>query len=486
MRKLSFFFLFLPICFCEGQNIFSESQYDSKKPFAPYEISNMVGLNDQEFILLLEEGKGKFRLVRYDEYFLDRWSKILDYNREGSFPKLIKLGDDVAVFRFWTMRNSAFAEIRIYDVLSGELISEKREKILEVSSDPKNIKIEFSSDFSEFLLYNFQTEDGDFELFDVYDTREIKKLHSYQIESYLTMNKTKGVFVNGNGDTFIALGDPGTFTIDTYFFSGNAPSQPVRLSTSFTFSRPANTFSRILICKQSESAFFVTTAANVDKDLVGVNVTSFNVVLKSVLFSNSYDLDQEFIQSLYEMGLTTTEDQKKRFLKLPDQLTNFDLQEILIDTEGNITAIFEKQDIVSTFHDPAAALNMTLKWQEIDDQVFFSEDILLLNFNSTGEILWNTVIQKSQSEKGSGLGMSYVSDLKDMELKLLLQQRGNGNSFYYYKINTVDGELISEKSFLDKKITYNKNYSGWVDGKTLLLCTFSPGSNNRTFYLVEF
>ena len=84
MRLILIPLLLLSIVFCHAQNIFSESQFENKKPFAPYEISNMIGLDDQEFILLLELGKGRFKLVRYDEYFLDRWSKLIDYKKVAS------------------------------------------------------------------------------------------------------------------------------------------------------------------------------------------------------------------------------------------------------------------------------------------------------------------------------------------------------------------------------------------------------------------
>ena len=116
-----------------AQNIFSQSQMEYRKPFAPYSIQNVIGLEDQESIVLLEEGKGKFRLIRYDKYFFDKWIVDIDFKKEGSFPKLLRSGNEVLVFRCWRSKDQATAELFCYDIQNGETTATVRKILIDAN-----------------------------------------------------------------------------------------------------------------------------------------------------------------------------------------------------------------------------------------------------------------------------------------------------------------------------------------------------------------
>lgn len=479
---LSPFFIFH---FAAGQNIFSQSELDYKKPFAPYELQNIIGLDDQETIILMEDGKGKFRLARYDKYFFDQWSVLIDYEREGSFPKLFRLGNEAIVFRFWTHKDQAFAEAHIYNAATGALINHIKKNIIENSSYAGNATIAFSEDRSQFVVYNYQSEDGAQELFDLYDTKTLELKKTYHTNSGKTLNKTKNVFIGDDGSLFIALADAGTFMLETYFFNRQS-LEPVVLSSGFSFQRPAGKIPALQILKQSESAFWVMVPAYIENELVGMNISSFNVVLKTVLYSNSFDVDQNFIKSAYAQSLFTSERQRKKHIATPGSLENFMLQDVFSDSRGGITCIFESQEWPSAYHDPSLAMNKPLKWKQPDDVYYFNEDLMFVNFSAAGDISWKKVIQKTQYGHQHGLGLSYVARVFNDELKIAMRESAKGNSLYTCTIDLLNGGVVGINSFFDKKMDINKNYSGWIDEKTLLLCAFPEGSKRRSLYLVEF
>ncbi|GEM_PF-2492424 len=469
-----------------SQLVISESDYQYKRDFAPYEVSNIVGLPDQQMIFLLEDGKRRFRLIRYDEYFFEKWSTSIEYKRGGSFPKLLLKEDKAIIFRFWAHEKEAFAEVRTYSIHSGQLISEVKETILKSSFELSDIKIKFSEDLDKFVIYNYWSDDSQQDLFEVYDSNELQKRYTYQINVPETLNKKKTVYLNSDGELFVAVADEGTFNIDGYFFDPDNSDQPIVLNSSFTFQRPANTIQQMFVVKQSISTYSVILAANIDEEMVGMNITSFNVVLNSVLFSNSYDLDEEFILETYFDKIITTENQRSRFLEAPEDLSNFYMTEIYLNSEGEMVCMIENQEFRSEYHELSKGMNKPLKWKETEDVYYECEDIILVNLSSVGEIIWNKVIHKTQSEKGKGLGLSYFSKMYGDTLRLVTQEEARGDSFYRFDINTSTGELINRYSFIDKNLMYNKNYSGWIDERTLVICGYPANTKSRAFYLVEF
>ncbi len=468
-----------------SQKIFSEGDFDYNKTFAPYEVSLVDGISSNDFLLLGEYQKGVFRFSRFDEYFIDKWSQVLDFGKEGGFPALIKLNDEALVFRYWTNDGKATVEIRGFNIETGELVRTASKVIFESSEKDADIQLKFSESRSHFLVYSFNPEQSADIIFDVYSTTVLDKIRSHNLHLDVARGKNLKPYLNDSGEVFVAVGDPGSYTIDAYYLKQNTSA--VKLSSNFSFKRPADSFSAMRILKQSESTYMVVTAANIEGELVGINVSSYNVVLKSHLTSNTFDIDQSFISETYQGSVFTSENQKKKYISTPDKLINTDLQEIIKDTNGNFTLIFEMQELPSTYHELEKGLNFGMKWKDPEEFYYNSEDILLVNIGSEGMINWKKAIQKTQSSMGHGLTLSYLANLKkDNELQLVMKESAKGSSLFYFNIDLENGNTISRQGFIDDKIDINKNYCAWLSDNVLLLCGYKPGSTKRKYYFVEF
>lgn len=484
MRTIFVFFGLLAFYNATAQNIFSQTDIEYKKLFAPYETQNLISLDDQEMILLLEAGKGKFRLVRYDKYFFDKWNVFLDFKKEGGFPQLFQIGDGAVIFRCWTEKHRVVAEVRIYDIASGTLKSQHKKTIVENNANTTLARVTFSEDHRQFVLHNFLSADGSRSQFDVFELDSLNLKASYALESNKTRETTAAVFL-ADHELFVALADAGSFTLDTYFFSKTAV-EPVSLSSSYSFRRPVENIPAVKVQKQSESTFLVVVPACIENELLGINISSFNVVLKSVIYSKSFDLDEEFIKNSYSQSIFTSENQRKKHVTRPGNLEGFHLQEVIIDTQGGITCIFEDQEWKSRFHENSMSTNQLLKWKQPEDLYYFNEDLMFINFTTSGEMSWKKVIQKTQYSKAMGHTLSYLSEVENDELKLVMQENAKGNSVYTCTIDLLNGGVVNVKSFFDKKLEINKNYSGWINDNTLLICAYPEVSKKRSLYLVEF
>ena len=484
-KALLFFVLFLCSIPLFSQKIFSEGEFDYKKPFAPYEISLVKGISSNEFLLLGEYQKGVFKLSRFDEYFIDKWSQSIEFGKEGSFPALIKLGNEAIVFRFWINGNKATVEIRVFNIETGALSRTTSKVIFESSEKDANIQLKFSESKSHFLIYSFNPDQSSDIIFDIYSTATVDKIGSHKLHLEVASGKNLAPYLNDSGDVFVAVGDAGSFTMDTYYLKQN--SSNVKLNSNFSFKRPADRFSSMRVLKQSESTYMVIAIANIEKELVGINASSYNVVLKSHLTSNTFNIDQDFISEAYQESIFTSENQKKKYISTPDKLINTDLQEIIGDANGNFTLIFEKQELPSTFHELEKGLNFGMKWKEPEEIYYNSEDIILINIDAEGTINWKKAIQKTQSSMGHGLTLSYLANPKsDNELQMVMKESAKGSSLFYFNIDLENGNTISSQGFIDDKIEINKNYCAWLSEKVLLLCGNKPGSTKRKYYFVEF
>ncbi len=491
LKQMKHFFIFLPVIFfgwkLQAQHIFSSHELDYTRPFAPYEIQNVIALDHQETVMLLEEGKGKFRLARYDNYFFDKWRAIIDYNQEGSFPKLIHFPDagQVGVFRYWTWKDYGYADVIVYDIATGQKVDLVEKTLFENYRRARQTAIRFSEDFSRFVLYAYpESEEQNVEFY-LYDLKTLELQKVWYITGDKVAGKSMAVYINGEASLCLALADSNTGEVELYYFAEEGVS-PIGLSAKIIPPQESIADWQLKILKQSETSFLVFAAAYQDEELKKVSVTSFNVVLKSVLYSNTLEVDRELIKDFYAEALFTSQNQGRKNTMTPQSLKDFLLQQLVSDGEGGVTAIFERQQQASIFHAPSQAMNLSLKWGELQDANYAADDLLLLNFSASGVKQWAKAIHKTQQSHQHGLGLSYVAEVFDDELKIAMQESSKGHSIYTFTIDLHNGGVVDFHHFFEKKIHINKNYSRWLDKKTLLVCAYPPGSMKRKLYLVEF
>lgn len=468
-----------------AQNIFSNTELDYNQAFAPFELNWTVALPNQGSIILREDGDGTFTLIRYDEYFFDKWSSKIDYGKTGNHPQLYRHGDQVFLLRFWIDKNEAFIDIKYFDIETGKITKSESRKLLAFPKNTLIPKLTLSPDRSKILVYNFLSGDELNDMFEVYELESMDLLKRFSIEKEISGGKTKSVHLSDNGDVFFVLGNTETYTLEAYFQSIES-NELSSSASSFTFDRPATSFKDIAINKQSNTSYFVTCPGYIDDELIGVNVSGFNVVLNNVLFTRTYNFDKAFSDALYQNAVYTTKDQRNKYLEQPENFDHFYLQKCMVNSRADVVCFIEYQDEPSVFHDTFNNNETPLKWRNDHDRYYDAEDLIVLSFSAKGDLQWKKLVQKFQESDGNRLNLSIIPQMDEDTLKFITQESSKGPSFYYFEINSVTGELISEKPFFDKNYYYNKNYCGWLDSKTFLLCAFKEGGRNKNLYLVEF
>jgi len=468
-----------------GQNIFSETELDYKKPFAPYELKWTIGLPDQNAIVLRDDGNGQFTLIRYDKYFFDKWSTIIDYGQVGNYPQLYQKGDSAMIVRFWRDKEAAFIDIKYYDIETGNLRKSESRKIVEYPRNASTPRLALSEDRSKFMIYDYLSADARNDIFEVFDAVTLQSLKKFSLSADLTNNKPKTVYLAGNGDAFVVLGNPVTFSVQAYFQPVDKPELSAMEST-FTLKRPADTFKDIRITRQGPTTFFVTCPAYIDNELVGLNVSGFNVVLKTILFSETYNLDRPFLDSVYANSIYTTQDQRNKYLEKPENFEEFYLQRCMTDNQANVIAIFERLTEPQWYHHTFNNDETSLKWREGPERYYDAEDLLMITFSPGGKIKWKQLLQKFQESKVDQHNLSVVPLIKGDTLQFVTSESSGGPSFYKYDFSTLTGEMLSKKTFFDKNYEYIKNYTAWLNPGTLMICAYKFESRNRDLFLVEF
>jgi hypothetical protein len=143
-------------------------------------------------------------------------------------------------------------------------------------------------------------------------------------------------------------------------------------------------------------------------DFKGTFYLTFDSTTSAVQIQKQTEFDKKFIQenmSPQEIKRSEHEDKKGK-LEMP----NYNLKKLFINENGRITLVAEQFFITTSTQQNANGQSVTV-------QVYHYHDILLINFDETGTVLWKTKIPKRQA-----LGQDYSSFssiLKDNKMYII-------------------------------------------------------------------
>lgn len=485
------FLFFLPIS-SSGQLIFSEKDLEYKGEFLPYDVAYTFPLEDKEFIMLTEQKKNRMKLGRYDQYFFEKWEKEIEFSKDESAPQLFIKGDSVIAYNFTPVNegNQFRVSFQYYNLENGADSLATSYVIEAEDNDQFSPKISFNKDKSKFVIYNHLVNQEniskiEFQIFELGKDEPTKKLYLDK-EKYASA-KSNTVHLSNDGDLFLVLVEAENFKSDIYFWSANS-KEPSHVQNNFFFERPAEKIENINIIRQGSSSYFVTFSALIEDELIGFNVTGFNVVLRTVMFSHNQNLRKSEIESLYDNYYVTSKDQRKKRLEIPDALNEFRLVGSFENSENDVILLVENIEISTSFHENSMSDHMPWKYKTKEDKFYFGGDILLFCFTESGEMKWEKTIQKTQFSQANSLGLSFLPRMKEDVLKLLLYESANGGKFYILDMNTLDGSLTKTTNLLpDKKLEFTKKYSCWLNDNAVIICGISPTNyKKRSLMLIEF
>jgi len=487
----SLIFVFLAIS-SSGQHIFSEKELAYKKTFLPYDVPYTFALEDKQFVMLSEVKKNFMKLGRYDQYFFEQWEKQIQFNADESAPQVFLKGDSLITYSSTIIsdKNQIRHSFRYFDIKNGEEFLPTNYTLSMIATEGYTPKVFFSQDKSKFLIYNYLVnhEGSDKVEFQVFNLGSETPLHVYHLDTrILTTSKANKAHLSNNGDVLLVLIEPTNFEMVSYFWGINN-KEANKLSNSFFFERPVDRIGEIGIIRQSASSYFVSFTANIEEELIGFNVTGFNVVLKTIMYSHNQNLRKEEIESLYQKYTTTSQKQKKKYLEIPETLEDYRLVYSFVNHQNDIILFIENLEISIDFHEYTSHENIPWKHKSKVDKFYFGGDILMYCFSESGELKWKHTIQKTQFSQASGLGLSFIPRIENNDLDLFMYESSKGGNFYILKINTLDGSIKKSTNLLpEDKFEFTKKYSCWLSENAFLICGISPVNiNKRTLMLVEF
>lgn len=477
---------------CIGQHVFSEMEFEYGKTFLPYDVPYTFALEDKQFVMLTEVKKNTMKLVRYDQYFFEQWQTEIELNSDESAPQAFVRGDTLILYSFSTILDEKQIRLsfKYFDLKNGIETHGTNYVFSVLDHEGYSPKLLFSQDKLKFLIYNYLVSyEGKSSVeFQIFDIGNETPLFKYHLDSeILSPSKALQAHLSNEGDLFLTTVLASEFKVETYFF-GSKSDDISQVNNNFFFERPVDNIGEINIVRQSSSSYFVSFTANIEDELIGFNITGFNVVLKTVMYSYNQNLRRDEIESLYANYYVTSPDQKKKNLEVAETFENFHLVKSFVNSQNDIILFFENLEIPVEFHENAVSENMPWKHKFKEDKFYFGGDILMYCYSEGGQEKWKKVIQKTQFSQGSGLGLSFIDYLHEDNLDLLMYESSKGGNFYVLSINTLNGSLTKTINLIpNDKFEFTKKYSCWLNEKAVVICGIAPANiNNRSQMLVEF
>ncbi len=484
-------FIAIPV-FSIAQNIFSEKELEYKKSFLPYDVPYTFSLDDKEFIMLIEVKKSSMKLGRYDQYFFEKWEVDLELNINESAPQIFVLEDKICIYSITTNpdRQEVILTFRYFDINTGEELEGTNYLFGIEGREGFEPKIIFSKDKSKFAIYNYlvRKDGGEKAEFQIYNIGDKTSLEKYYLEPVdVGPSLSKNIHLSNEGDLYLVTVNVSEFRIESYYW-GIRIKEVNQISNNYFFERPADDISKIDIIRQSSSSYFVSFAAHIEDELIGFNIASYNVVLKTVMFSHNQNLRKEVIDDLYHDFYITEDNQKKKNLEIPELLKDFRYSRSFVNAQNDIILMFENLEIPLEFHENETSNNMPWKHKSKEDKFYSGGDLLLYCFTQRGQEKWKKTIQRTQYSQASGLGLSFIGGIDEDQLRLLTYESSKGGSFYIMDINTSDGSLIKKINLIpERKFEFTKKYSCLLDANSVIICGIAPANiYKRSLMLVEF
>jgi len=487
-KSLSFFLLLLLPFYGIGQSILSEKPAEVNKYFLPYDLSYTLALENKQFIQLTELQSNTMMLGRYQADFSKVWERQIDFDMGESVPEVFFRRDTIFVYSCTTIKEKSkfIVTFRYFDLNTGDEIHGDVYAIVFSEKSETWPEITFSKDKKKFIIYNYISIHQDEEKagFQVFEIGKKDALFQYYLApEIISPSKTSSIHLSDQGDVFFVSANIEENSVESYFW--NSRNQEVnRLSSSFFFERQIDEIGEIDILRQSVSSYFVSFTSKFENELVGFNVTSLNVILKTVMFSHNQNLASDAIKSAYKNYYRVSENQMP--LEVPQNLQNFRLVKSIINHENDVVLIFENLEIVKDFW--KIDNNMIWETKVKKDKKYFGGDILMFCFSASGDLIWANALQKNQISRGCGSGLSFIERVDNENLRLLLQESSDEGGIFILEVNMIDGSLTQVMDlFPGRNLNITRKYSCWLDDNSLLICGIAPTNiYKRSLMLVEF
>ncbi len=484
---LSFIIIFDAHQIAVGQHIFAARKMDYKKEFFSYDLPNVYGMEDDEFVLFQQEKKNSFRLSRYDEYFFDKWSREISFSKKEGIPQLVVKGDSLIIINYTVDHKKQVVQLsyQIYNAKTGDQIDHGEHNLIEGLKNDENPRITFSGDCMKFAIHHINNENqSECRIYNLAGSEPVKTINFDR--SSIDESKTTRFYLDNNGDLFMVSIDPAAFRMETSFWD-HSGDERVDVQNNFFFERPPDKIGSVQIQRISPSSFYVAFTADIEKELIGYGICGVNVVLKNVLFSNNTNFSQEDISQLYQDYWITSDQQRKKDLEVPKTLDDFRLVTSILGPQKNILLFFEQLEKPTYFH--AMPVDHYLPWKvnEKEDKYFYGGDLFISSVSPEGNVNWTRMIQKTQHSKSDPMALSFIPRIEADSLRILTWDDRKKGNFYIIGMNLQDGSQTEHINLIpDKKYEFVKSYSGWINHNFVMICAISPfNSNKRMLYLMD-
>ncbi len=480
-----------PLIGIHAQHIFSEQTMEYKKPFNAHDLHRCFDVGEEEFVMLMEGKKHIFTLGRYDKYLFSKWEKKLEFLDKESVPQIFLKGDSAIIINYTynTKEKKVSLRTQIFDTKNGEeLFAQMFDPAIDL--DPAFVPVlSLSEDKSMLLLYHYATiHEGEpratLTLFRIGNSTPLKDV--YVNPNMFSSSVTTDVHINNQGDILLAVADPVSFKANVFFWEFEN-THPIILESNYFFERPPDKIGKIEIQQTGSHKYFLAFSALIEKELIGFTTMLTDLSTNQISNPITVNFSQQEISDLYNNYIVTSDKQKKKQLKTPSNLDDFSLLTSYLISSGDIILVFERLETPVLYQQPLSGINLEWYPEKKEDKYYLGEDIALICINPEGSVKWQKVIQKVQYSKENALALSYMAQMKDDLLRMVIWDSTKGGKFYLLGINTLDGneqekiELTSNKSYES-----TKSYSCFIDKHFILVCGISPGnSQKRKLLLVE-
>ncbi|HBH23677.1 MAG TPA: hypothetical protein DDY13_09670 [Cytophagales bacterium] len=488
------FFLFallLSAVSVNGQNAFAETELEYKKPFFKQDMPYVISLGeDNESIALLQDKKSA-HLVRYDKYMFEKWRMTIAFDKREAPQQLLLKGDTAMALTYHLNDKSKTVTLGMdmFRISDGkEIYSEDRLLVGGFKKNDKLPGLRFSEDKNHFIFYNYiANNDPEKVAMALYKLNEPEPIKVTYLDAlYFDKNRSVELYLRNNMDYVLVSVDMPNFKADyLYYHHGNGEYN--KAEDVFSFKRPIEKAPDIKINPIDSSAFYISYSGVIETELAGYHVAAFEGSRGHVIFSESVNVEKEFIRELYTDYAITSVKPKKKRLKTPDALEFSRLVESYVNNDKELVLVFEELETPVYFHRGFLDQPMERKSKKPDEQHYMGGDIIVFAHGKSGQTLWHKVIQKYQKGKNSPHALSFVPYFDGKTLSLLTWETSNKGSFYISRINTLTGEFGDKTKLLGSKMyDFTKSYSAWLNEDNIYVGTVKVNnSGKRTIYLIE-
>ena len=470
-----------------SQNIIASKDFDISRSMMIHDVPLAKNFDDNSVVMLKEMKRGDFRLIKYDVELKPVWNIQTDY--EGLNVPQLKISEGKILLISYNLdpyKNSLMLDLRAFDPKNGELSYKKTHYLLDEFKAGYIPKVTFSEDLSKFAVYNYKQVDSKKYNFRIYSADAQVLLKEIEVdETSFSPNSSLEGLLDDNGDLFIALADPDYLRLAGYFVAANEKQFQVMEDNIF-FRRPTETIDNLLVQKSGD-CYYVAAGGKIGDELIGVNLTCFNFHDYQVHLKKTIDFTVKYMYNLYADTFKASPQVKKSSLGDPVWLDSYNLQEMFMNSENDIILTIEKNANPTGYHQEFINNNL-VGTHNTNRKLQKSEDIIIMAIGTSGDIKWDHVIQKYQVFKPYTYSLSYVSYFEENVLSLLTWSKKGKKNFHVSKINTLNGDFVTESKELlaGNKYTYNKNYTTFIDSeKIFVLAQKNNKSGQRKIFTLS-